>query len=130
MSNSTEITDLVLSALPKTWIIDFDGTIVIHNGHLYDGTDSILQGSLEFIRKIPATDVIIILTARTEDYRTQTVRFLEKYGIRYDYILFGMPTGERVLINDKKPSGLITAFAINVVRNEGINVRVSIDPKK
>jgi mannose-6-phosphate isomerase-like protein (cupin superfamily) len=32
----------------------------------------------------------------------------------------GLPNGDRVLINDKKPNGIRnTAYAINVVRNEG-----------
>ena len=35
-------------------------------------------------------------------------------------MLTGMPTGERILINDIKPSGLRTALAINVKRDEGL----------
>ena len=31
-----------LSPLPKTWILDLDGTLVKHNGYKTDGRDSLL----------------------------------------------------------------------------------------
>ena len=45
---------VVLSSLPKTWLIDIDGTIVKHNGHL-NGEDELLSGVLEFFVKIPSS---------------------------------------------------------------------------
>ena len=39
-----------------------------------------------------------------------------------------MPVGERIIINDKKPSGLITAHCINTERDKGIDCRIVIDP--
>lgn len=35
--------DLKLSSLPKTWIFDLDGTILVHNGYK-NGGDRILPG--------------------------------------------------------------------------------------
>ena len=118
--------DLIMSSLEKTWLLDLDGTLLEHNGYLHGG-DSLLPGAKEFAQKAFATGRIIILTSRKEEYKDETIAFLEKAGLPYHDILFGMPSGERVLINDKKPSGLKTAFAINVVRNEGINVNITID---
>ena len=92
--------ELVLSPLPKTWILDLDGTIVKHNGYLIDGKDTLLENSVAFIRNIPPEDKILILTARSENERVPTITFLEENDIRFDEILFGMPTGERILIND------------------------------
>jgi hypothetical protein len=58
-----------------------------------------------------------------------TLAFLAMHGLRHDYVLFGLPTGERILINDEKPSGLMTAIALNVSRDEGLgDVLVRIDP--
>lgn len=122
--------DIILSPLPKTWIIDMDGTIVKHNGYLIDGKDTLLQPSVEFIRNISINDKIIILTARGEECRKETINFLIDAGIRFDEIIFNMPTGERILINDIKPSGLSTALAVNVKRDSGIKKRVIIDLKK
>lgn len=54
--------------------------------------------------------------------RELTVRSLKHYNIRHDYILFNMPKGPRILINDKKQDGIETAFAINITRNSPLNV--------
>lgn len=117
-----------LSVLPKTWIIDIDGTILKHNGYIIDGEDSLLKDSLNFLINIPEEDMVILLTARHESFCEQTIHFLEQCGIRFDKIIFGVPTGERILINDEKPSGLKTAFAINLKRDSGIDIDIEIDP--
>lgn len=110
---------LVLSTLPKTWLIDLDGTIVKHNGYLKEG-DQLLPGVKEFFQKIPEDDTIIILTSRAETYREQTEKFLCENQIRYNMIIFGLPVGERILINDAKPRGLNTAHSITIERDKGL----------
>lgn len=108
---------LVLSTLPKTWVFDLDGTLLKHNGYKTDGQDTLLDGAVAYIGGLPAEDRIVILTSRTEGYREGTVRFLEENGVRFDDILFGMPLGERILVNDRKPSGLDMALAFNIDRD-------------
>lgn len=109
---------LILSTLPKTWIFDIDGTIVKHNGYKIDGYDTLLPGAKEYIDSIPPEDKIIILTSRVEEYRQMTLDFLKENNIRYDEILFNMPMGERILVNDRKPSGLEMSVAINIDRDK------------
>ena len=111
---------IVVSSLPKTWILDLDGTIVKHNGYKMDGEDSFLPGAKEFLNYIAAGDMIIFITSRDEKYKKETENFLHKEGIRYDNIIFGAPYGERILINDRKPSGLQMAVALNPKRDEFI----------
>ena len=106
-----------MSTLPKKWIFDLDGTIVKHNGYKTDGEDSLLLGAREYLAGLPGEDRILILTSRKEECRAQTLKFLREHSIRFDYILFDMPMGERIVVNDKKPSGLDTAVAINVERD-------------
>lgn len=118
--------DLKLSSLPKTWIFDLDGTILVHNGYK-NGGDRILPGVKEFFDKIPETDHILILTARKEEVLESTIEFLKDNGIRYNNILADIPFGERILLNDMKDSGLKTAYAINLKRDEGLNFSVYID---
>jgi len=113
--------DLSLSSLPHTWIIDIDGTILKHNGHKGHG-DQLLAGVREFWQRIPADDIIILMSARDESYAKATLDFLRNNGIRYDKVIFGLPKGERILINDIKPSGLETALAINVMRDKGLDL--------
>lgn len=111
---------IVLSTLPKTWLIDLDGTIVKHNGYL-GGKDILLPGVAEFFKRIAPEDTIIILTSRSKSYSKETETFLKENGIKYDLIIFDIPVGERILINDTKPSGLKTAYAINIKRDEGLS---------
>ena len=108
---------LTLSTLGHTWLLDLDGTIVKHNGYKIDGQDSLLDGAKEFLRSIPEGDKIIFLTSRKAEYKEQTEEFLKELSIRYDEILFDLPYGERILLNDKKPSGLVTGIAVNKERN-------------
>ena len=109
--------ELILSTLGHTWILDLDGTIVKHNGYKIDGIDTFLPGAKEFLASIPEKDMIIFLTSRKEEYREITEHFLKENNIRYDHIIFGAPYGERILINDDKPSGLKMSVSINKIRN-------------
>lgn len=109
---------VILSTLPKTWIFDLDGTLLKHNGYKIDGEDTLLEGAKEYLDGLPQEDRVVILTSRLEDYREETLAFLRSHGIRFDQILFGMPMGERILVNDRKPSGLDMAVAWNLDRNQ------------
>lgn len=110
---------LILSDLPKTWIFDLDGTLVKHNGYKIDGYDTLLPMAKEYINSLPDEDYIIILTSRTNEYKDSTILFLKENEIRYDEIIFNMPMGERIVVNDRKPSGIEMAIAINLERDSG-----------
>ena len=73
-----------LSKMPKTWILDLDGTIVRHDGPFLDGEDSFLPGAKEFLENISREDMIVFLTARTEYEKAHTLRFLREQKVRYD----------------------------------------------
>lgn len=109
---------MTLSTLPKTWIFDIDGTIAKHNGYKIDGYDTLLDGAKEYINNIPEEDFILIVTSRTDEYKDITLNFLQQNGIRYNQIIFNMPMGERILVNDRKPSGLDMSVAINIDRDQ------------
>ena len=111
---------LVLSTLPKTWIFDLDGTLVKHNGYKIDGHDTLLSGVKEYLTGIPMEDFILILTSRTDEYKEITLEFLKEQDIRYDQIIFNMPMGERIVVNDRKPSGIDMAVAVNIRRDEPV----------
>ena len=119
--------ELVLSRLPHTWLMDVDGTILKHNGHKTGG-DELLAGVKDFWDTIPPDDVIVLLSARTQQEMPATLAFLDQQGLRYDHALFDMPKGERILVNDDKPGGLVTALAISTPRDQGlIELQLRID---
>lgn len=116
-----------VSPLPKTWILDLDGTLVRHNGHKLDGHDTLLPGAERLLGAIRPEDLVLIVTSRTEEYRDMTEAFLRDNAIRYDHIIYNAPYGERILINDKKPSGLKTAIAVNPERDMAAKVEFQTD---
>ena len=115
--------EILVSGLGKTWLIDLDGTVVKHNGYKTDGKDSLLEGAKEFFAAVSPDDVVIFLTSRTKEYAQMTEKFLDENGIRYDSIVYGLPYGERILLNDCKPKGLKTAIAVNTKRDRFMQSR-------
>jgi len=118
---------LTLSPLGHTWLLDLDGTIVKHNGYKTDGHDTLLDGAKEFLSGIPNGDMVVFLTSRTAEYSELTESFLAEHAIRYDHIIYDVPFGERILINDRKPSGLDTAAAVNVERDDRLEIKFEVD---
>ena len=118
---------LEFSPLAKTWVLDVDGTLVKHNGYKIDGCDTLLDGVKEFFETLNPDDKVVLLTARKEEYLPALKDFLAKNNIRYDFLLTDMPMGERILVNDRKPSGLDMSFAINKNRDDVFNVAYKIN---
>lgn len=114
-----------LSNLPKTWLIDLDGTIIKHNSHI-KGKNTILKKVKSFWKKIPSKDKIVLLTAREKKYKKTTVNFLKENNLKFDHIIFDLNFGERILLNDMKPDGLLTAYSHNLKRNEGLGEFIKI----
>ena len=111
---------------PITVFCDIDGTLVKHS----KPTDSqkpthtleLLDGTLEKLLEWDKMGYNIILTTgRKESLRSVTESQLNNVGIIYDQLIMGIGGGKRVLINDRKPYGVIDyAIAINIDRNVGI----------
>ncbi len=118
---------LTLSPLGKTWLLDLDGTVVKHNGYKIDGHDTFLEGAREFLLGIPESDSIVFLTSRQDWCIPQTEEFLRAAGIRYDRIINNLPYGERIVVNDRKPSGLEVSVAVNLDRDQPFDLEYEID---
>lgn len=117
----------ILSSLNHTWILDLDGTVVKHNGYKIDGEDTLLSGVREFFDNLDVNDMVIFVTSREEQYRKLTEKFLKENNIRYNYIIFGAPYGERIIINDNKPSGLVMSKSVSLSRDEGFDFCVEVN---
>ena len=117
----------ILSSLNHTWILDLDGTVVKHNGYKIDGEDTLLPGVREFFDNLDVNDMVIFVTSREEQYRKLTEKFLKENNIRYNYIIYGAPYGERIIINDNKPSGLVMSKSVSLSRDEGFDFCVEVN---
>jgi len=117
---------------PKTVFCDIDGTLLFHKGDILDNLHfpKVLPNVLETIRQWDKLNYKIILTTgRQESTRKQTEDQLRSCGIVYSDLIMGLPNGARVLLNDKKEKGVAnTAYAVNVVRNQGLD-NVNLDSK-
>lgn len=117
-----------LSTLSKTWIFDLDGTLIEHNG--YRTLEKILPGVVEFFRvNIKKGDVVVLMTARNKEQAESAIKILNKNNLRFDTIITDLPHGERILFNDRKISGLITAHSFCVERNAGLS-KINIKESK
>lgn len=116
------------SSLGKTWIFDLDGTIFVHNGYKTEDGERLLTGVKEFFEALPESDDIVFITSRGNECRESTENFLRMNNIPFRCIIYDTPHGERILVNDRKPSGLPTAFAINTERDVFMSEKFLIDP--
>lgn len=112
----------------KTIFCDIDGTIFKHQKqlNLMIQNSELLPNVIEkFLEWRSKEYYIVLTTARPEGCRSITENQLHNFGIFYDQLIMGLPTGPRVVINDKKADGTITSFAICVERNSGLeNIEV------
>lgn len=112
-------------SLQKTIFLDIDGTLVEHkNPHLTSLPShkmNVLDGTIEKLLDWNKKGYVIILTTgRKESTREVTIKQLQDVGIFYDQLIMGVGRGPRIIINDNKPDGTLTAFAVNLIRNVGI----------
>ena len=111
---------------PKTIFCDIDGTLIKHQGDVvknFQNSPDILPNVIENIKQWEKLNYKIILTTgRKECIRKQTELQLSSLGIIYDQLIMGITNGDRILINDKKPNGVLnTCYAINLIRNKGFD---------
>jgi hypothetical protein len=111
--------------IPKTIVCDIDGCIFKHQGNLCKmiTEESILLNGVK--EKFDEWDKkayrVILLTGRRESMRAITESQLRSHGLFWDVLIMGATRGERVIINDLKPSNNTpTARAINLNRDEGL----------
>lgn len=108
----------------KTIFCDIDGTIFKHKctlSKMVTEKPVILPGVLDKFYEWRENDYyIVITTARPEGCKRITEKQLHEVGLFWDKLIMGLPVGPRVVINDKKPNGMITSYAVCVDRNAGL----------
>ena len=110
----------------KCVFCDIDGTLVYHKANPnYLLQDTILLNkTIETLKLWSKQNIYIVLTtARSKINEEKLKALLHSLNIRYDDLITGLPSGQRILINDVKPSQpfIEQAVSINLERNSGIN---------
>ncbi len=115
-----------MSTSPKTVFCDIDGTLLKHHGDIFANAAGagaeILPGVYDALKEWERRNYrIVLITGRKESQRKATEEILHSLHIPYDVLLMGLPNGDRVLINDRKPEGVrATAYAVSPARNAGL----------
>jgi hypothetical protein len=106
-----------------TLFIDLDGTLIRNSGEYFEpvwGTTEGLKENIQAINRLYDSGKvqIIITTSRREEARQLTVKQLEKEGLRYHQIFFGLNHGKRILVNDYARSNPFKSCdSVNIARN-------------
>jgi len=112
---------------------DVDGTIIEHEDiPNYDQPLKILPGTLDKLKEWNDEGYSLVLTtSRKSENQKELISALKNANIQYDHIIMDIPSGPRYLINDRKPSAILTphSIAFEVERNRGIN-DLEIDSSK
>jgi len=114
------------SEKPKTIFCDIDGTILKHAhkfSHIGKDDPVDLPGVIDKFNDWDSKGYKIILTtARKESARYITEKHLSELGFCWDYLLMGITSGTRFLLNDKlKKDDSDRAIAINLLTDSGFN---------
>lgn len=108
----------------KTIFCDIDGTIFKYRKfETYKTTlPEVTLGAKQRLVEWKANGHMIVLTtARPEDFRAHTIKELSLRGIPYDRLIMGIERGPRYLINDMDPNAPgIRATSFNVARDQGL----------
>jgi hypothetical protein len=111
----------------KTYFIDIDGVIFKNCSKYffpYWGYEEPLKKNIDWINSLPYESQVILVTARPSKYRGTTELMLNRYKIKYNFLLMDCNHSKRIIINDY--TGNPTCEAINVKRNEDGSIEKNI----
>jgi len=112
----------------STIFIDLDGTLIFHNsGISMDGKSigKVVPINIDIFAKLTkfqqAGGKVIVTTARPAYSNTSLISQIESFNFKPDQIIFGLTGGQRLLVNDIKPTAphIRSALSMNIARNSG-----------
>ena len=108
-----------------TYFVDIDGTIIKYRKftELNSTPPEPIQDVIDYLNEqFTNGAVIIVTTARPDDYRLLTEHELNVVGLKFHKIIMNCGRGSRIILNDLDPDNLEIprAVGINLKRNEGL----------
>jgi hypothetical protein len=109
----------------STFFVDLDGTLIKYREFSEIGKTppEPIQDVIDYVNEqFTNGAVIIVTTARPDDYRMTTEHELNSLGILHHKILMNCGRGSRIILNDLDPKSPETprAIGINLKRDEGL----------
>jgi len=106
----------------KTIFMDIDGTLVPHNYDPEHIPDTLIKKSVDYLKKEMLGSVIFLVTSRSYEHAHPVEALLRYEGVYIQGIISGLPTGQRILVNDyKNISDEPKAIALNVPEGVGVD---------
>lgn len=106
-----------------TLFVDIDGTLVYNSGEFISprwGDTKAIKANVEIVNKLYDTGKvhIILTTARSLEFKSITEEQLQRGGIKYHQIIYGLYHAKRIIINDyEKSNPYKSCDSINLKRN-------------
>ncbi|AKL98629.1 HAD hydrolase family protein [Endomicrobium proavitum] len=110
----------------RTYFIDIDGVLMKNSGQYgkinWSNNKITIEENINVIKQLQDLGgQIVIVTSRTEKYKTAIQKILNKNGIKPYAIITGLNHSARVVINDFAPTNPYpSAVAINIPRNNSL----------
>ena len=118
---------------PSTFIVDIDGVIFQHDNGKFSETGDFSENPYPIKENVDKLNelyengsIILLCSSRPKELATKTKNDLKRIGLKYSDIFLGATSGQRFLINDRKPSNesIDTAISINSTRNQPFQKRI------
>ncbi|MBS0209192.1 MAG: hypothetical protein JSS27_09580 [Planctomycetes bacterium] len=106
-----------------TLFIDVDGTLVKNSGEFFApmwGSTAGIRENIQVTNRLfdSGKVQIILTTSRKEEFRDVTLAQLQREGVKFHQILFGLNHGKRVVVNDyAKTNPFKSCDAVNIARD-------------
>ncbi len=110
----------------RTYFVDVDGVILKNSGKYgtinWKNNNKLLEDNVNSLVELQKNGAqIVITTSRTEEYREDLIKILNKNGLFPYAILMGLNHSSRVIINDFAPTNPYpSGIAISLPRNANI----------
>lgn len=104
----------------ETIFVDLDGTLILFNLEPERVTDRIIPSTMSYLIKKKAEGACLVCTtARNAKHTALAIANANIPLDFFDHILYDLPMGRRILINDHKDDSPLSAISINLFRDKG-----------
>lgn len=110
----------------ETIFVDLDGTLILFNLEPERVTDRIIPSTMSYLIKKKAEGACIVCTTARSAWHTALAIANANIPLDFfDHILYDLPMGKRILINDTKDINTPSAEAMVLERDKGMSKPVA-----